>query len=158
MRIDFTAALAAALLCLSAATWAADAPPESPEEQRAIAEFRASLHPQHGDVAIMAASATLHLGERYYFLPAADAKRVLVRAWGNPADSVDDVLGMVFREGADFNDDNVWAAIVTYRDTGYISDGDAKSMDYDALLREGRAGEDEDNRERKSAGLPSVHL
>jgi len=98
------------------------------------------------------------LGERYYFLPATDAKKVLTEGWGNPADAVEDVLGMVFPEGTDFTSEGAWAAVVSYRDTGYISDSDAKSMDYDAMLRDGRAGEDEENRQRKAEGAPSVHL
>lgn len=46
--------------------------------------FLASLHPQTGDVRVPEAKAVLHLGDRYYFLPAADAKRVLTEVWGNP--------------------------------------------------------------------------
>ena len=162
MRIAPKAACAAAFYFLSTvAVFAAEQPPGAPDARAAaerVEAFKASLHPQHGDIAIAAATATLHLGDRYYFLPAADAKKVLTEAWGNPADLVQDVLGMVFPEGTDFTTDDGWAAVVSFRDTGYISDSDAKSMDYDALLRDMRAPEDEENQERKSAGLPSVHL
>ena len=159
MRIASKAALAAALLYFSmTAAWAADAAAPPADVERQIAEFKASLHPQHGDVAIAAAAATLHLGERYYFLPAADAKNVLVRAWGNPAEAVEGVLGMVFPEGADFTSDDAWAAVITYQDTGYILDANAKSVDYDSILRDRQSSEDEENRERKTQGFPSIHL
>lgn len=59
----------------------------SPEEQAMIKKISAimdSLHPQYGEVTIREAEAMLHLGKDYYFLPAAEAKRVIVEGWGNP--------------------------------------------------------------------------
>jgi uncharacterized membrane-anchored protein len=132
----------------------------TPEQQALIAKYGAlveSLHPQSGDVTVAAANATLHLGNQYYFLSAEDAKRVLVDGWGNPADAVTDVLGMVFPQGKTFVDDT-WGAVLTYSPDGYVSDGDAKSADYDEILRTSQSGEADENAERKSAGLPSVHL
>ena len=132
----------------------------TPEQQALIAKYRAlgeSLHPQRGDVAVAAANATLHLGNQYYFLPAADAKRVLVEGWGNPSDAVDGVLGMIFTEGTGFLDDT-WGAVLTYSPDGYVSDTDAKSANYDDVLRDAQSGEADENADRKAAGLPTVHL
>src|SRR6185503_11785604 len=132
----------------------------TPEQEALIAKYGAlakSLHPQSGDVTVAAANATLHLGNQYYFLPADDAKRVLVDGWGNPAEAVSDVLGMVFPEGKTFVDDT-WGAVLTYSPDGYVSDEDAKSADYDEILRAVQSGEADENAERKSAGLPAVHL
>jgi uncharacterized membrane-anchored protein len=119
--------------------------------------FLASLHPQTGDVRIPEAKAVLHLGERYYFLPAADAKRVLVDVWRNPPDAVTNVLGLVLEKDSDaFR--NVWGAVITYQDTGHVSDADAGSQDYDAVLAQMKEGDAADNEQRKAAGFPTLSL
>ncbi len=119
--------------------------------------FLRALAPQSGDVRLSEARAVLHLGERYYFLPAEDAKRVLTQIWGNHPDAVSDVLGMVMERGKTPFDD-AWGAVITYRDTGYVSDSDAASQDYDAVLQSLREGEAADNVQRKAAGLPTLNL
>jgi uncharacterized membrane-anchored protein len=82
---------------------------------------------------------------------------VLVEGWGNPAEAVTDVLGMVFPQGKTFVDDT-WGAVLTYSPEGYVTDDDAKSADYDEILRTSQSGEADENTERKSVGLPTVHL
>ncbi|HEY0621489.1 DUF2167 domain-containing protein [Sphingomonas sp.] len=119
--------------------------------------FLRSLRPVAGDVRIDAAKAVLHLGDRYYFLPAADAKRVLTEAWGNPPEAVSDVLGLVMEKGKSPLDD-AWGAVITYRDTGYVSDSDAASQDYEAVLQSMKDGEAEENAQRKAAGFPTLNL
>lgn len=116
-----------------------------------------SLKPQTGDVRIPEAKAVLHLGDRYYFLNAADTRRVLVDAWRNPPDSVSNVLGMVLEKDATIYN-NVWGAVVTYQDTGHVSDADAKEQDYAKVLSEMQTGEEEDNRRRTEAGYSTMKL
>jgi len=99
----------------------------------------------------------LHLGDRYYFLPAADARRVLTEAWGNPPQSVTGVLGMVLEKGKSPLDDT-WGAVITYDDTGYVSDADAASQDYDAVLQSMKEGEAQENEQRKAAGFATLNL
>src|SRR5262245_25983833 len=157
-RFTFLIALVLSTCLLGPANTAE--PSLTPEQDALVAKYRAlgeSLHPQRGDVAVATANATLHLGNQYYFLPAEDAKRVLVEGWGNPADSVSDVLGMVFPNGKSFIDDS-WGAVLTYSPDGYVSDDDAKSADYDDLLRSAQSGEADENAERKAVGVPTVHL
>ena len=79
-------------------------------------------------VAIPGAQARLNLGDVYYFLSAAEAKRVLNEGWGNPPDALGNVLGMVMPKGKTFTDET-WAAVVQYDDTGHIDDKDAASED-----------------------------
>ena len=121
---------------------------------RSIAE---RLHPQGGDIRIPSANAVLHLGEDYYFLPATEARLVLTDAWGNPAEATNNVLGMVFPAGKTFADDT-WGAVITFENSGYVSDADAQSTDYDALLEQMRDGEAEANAERSRLGYPAQHL
>jgi uncharacterized membrane-anchored protein len=131
------------------------APPTGPSPE--AVKFEASLHKQSGDVAVPGAKATLHLGDRYYFLPADEAKAVLTKVWGNPPESADGVLGLVLEKDATVFQ-NQWGAVITYEDSGYVSDKDATSEDYDKVLQSIRDGEDERNEARRKAGYPTIHL
>lgn len=125
---------------------------ELPEDVRAkVLKFEASLRPQSGTIQVPGAHASLKLGDSYYFLPAADAKRVLTEGWGNPPDSVTNVLGMVFPKGRT-SYDGAWGAVITYDDTGHISDEDAAEQDYDQVLADMKAGEEESNKAAREAG------
>ena len=116
-----------------------------------------SQHPQGGDIHVPGTDATLHLGSRYYFLKADEAKQVLV-AWGNPPDSAKGVLGMVFPAGATFLDRDTWTGVVTYDPAGYVNDEDADKANYQKLLDQAREGEDADNEQRKKDGFAGAHL
>jgi uncharacterized membrane-anchored protein len=116
-----------------------------------------SLHPQHGRIAIPAAKASLDLGEAYDFYGPEDAKNILVNLWGNPPESAANTLGLVMPAGASPLSDT-WGAVVTYEDTGYVSDEDAADTDYNDLLGQMREGESEANEQRKQAGYPAIHL
>lgn len=67
------------------------------------------------------------------------------------------MLGLVLEKGATVFQ-NPWGAVITYEDTGYVSDKDAKSEDYDSVLESIRDGEEERNEARKKAGYPAIHL
>ncbi|MFZ5747224.1 MAG: DUF2167 domain-containing protein [Pseudomonadota bacterium] len=136
------------------ATAAASAPGKWTPEMKA---FAAGLHPRTGDIELPAAKAVLHLGNDYFFLPAEDARRVLVEAWGNPPGAADGVLGMVFKQGTTVFD-AVWGAVLTYESTGHVSDDDAHSTDYDKLLADMQRGTEDRNAERTKAGYPAMHL
>ena len=156
------AMLAASLGAAQARAQDSAAPGSAPTaaEKAQIEKYKrilASLHPLHGDVAVPGAAATLHLGDAYYFLNAADAKRVLVEGWDNPPEAVDNTLGMVFPKDKTFVDDT-WGAVVTYQGDGYISDSDAKTADYSKLLQDMQSGEDDNNKARKDKGFEATHL
>lgn len=153
MKTCVTAVLAAGLMVAAPAAAEVQAQRIPPE----LAAFEAHLHKQTGDVAIPAAHAQLHLGNRYYFIPADEAKTILTKVWGNPPQSADGVLGIVFEKGRTIFD-NVWGAVVTYEDTGYVSDANAKSEDYDQVLDSIRKGESEENAKRKQGGFAQLHL
>lgn len=130
-------------------------------EQRARADqlqsILATQHPQTGVVKLEAARVTLNLGKAYYFLNAQEARKVIVDGWRNPPEVADGVLGLVFPAGKTFLDDT-WGAVVTYQDTGYVSDGDAKETDYSELLSQMQEGEDESNQQRTQQGYPTMNL
>jgi len=138
----------------------ADASSVSAKPQKIPPELLAlekGLHKQTGDVRIPEAKAVMHLGDRYYFLPANEAKDVLIRVWGNPPEAVSNVLGMVLEKNASIFD-NVWGAVITYQDTGHVPDTDAAEQDYNAVLTEMQSGDAADNERRKAAGYPAMNL
>ena len=118
----------------------------------------ARLRPQRGDVRIPGAEAVLHLGQNYYFLPPDEAKLVLTEAWGNPPSAVSGVLGMVLPQGKSFDDPDTWGAVITWEPSGYVSDDDAGSADYAAILQQIQAAEPAINARRRSEGYPAQHL
>ena len=94
--------------------------------------FLQSLHPQHGNIVLQGAPATISLGEKYVFYGPEDAKKILVEAWGNKPEAADGVIGMIAL--ADKNIYNSWGAAISYDPQGYVSDKDAKTQDYNKVL------------------------
>lgn len=153
-----------ALASLLTASWTGAQPqtpqPKTTEQQARVRQVTAlleGLHPVGGDVAIPSAKAVLRLGKDYEFIPADEAKRVLVEGWGNHPDASKGVLGLVFPAGKTFIDDT-WGAVISYEPTGYVTDEDAKSADYDALVTTIQSGEKELNAERGKQGYPAQHF
>lgn len=159
---------AGALMCAAVPQqlWAANPVPaqsaQSEEQMKAQRErqmnaIRQALHPQSGTIAVPGTKASFNLGGSYYFLPATDAKRVLTEAWGNPPESVGNVLGMIFPAGKQFDEDT-WGAVIEYEDTGHVSDKDAASEDYDKVLADMKSSEAEDNKQLKEQGYATSQL
>jgi uncharacterized membrane-anchored protein len=149
--------LALAGLCIAVPAAAQPAAADQKAREKQLVAILDSLHPVSGDVTMPEASAVLHLGKDYYYLPAAEARRVLVEGWGNPPETAEGVLGLVFPAGKTFLDD-VWGAVITYDPTGYVTDKDAASTDYDALIKEMKEGTEAVNEERTRQGYPAQHL
>lgn len=160
-----TKVMAAALALALPYSLAAAAPPAPTAEQKAqeaayrkaMTKLESSLTKHSGNISLEQAKAILTLGDRYYFVPAKDAGVVLEKMWGNPPSASDGVLGIVFEKGVNAYD-AVWGAVVTFEPSGYVSDADAQSQDYDAVLTEMRKGEDERNAERRKAGFAGMKL
>jgi uncharacterized membrane-anchored protein len=160
MKHVLALALAALGLVMAAPAAAQQDPAPSPKQQAQAQKMKAildSLHPVSGDVALPGANATLHLGKDFYYLPPDEARKVLVDGWGNPPRVAEGVLGIVFPAGKTFLDDT-WGAAITYEGSGYVTDKDAQTADYDALLKQLQSGEDEINAKRRKEGYPAQHL
>jgi uncharacterized membrane-anchored protein len=121
-----------------------------------IKAILASLHPVRGDVTIPEAQAQFHLGSRYIFLNAADARKVVTDVWKNPPEQAENVLGMILP--ADGNPVTSWGAVLTFNKSGYVSDSDANSTDYGQYIKQIQDGETDDNAQRKKAGYATTHL
>ncbi len=124
-------------------------------ENAALEQFEAQLKYQTGQVVLGDDLATVNLGEELRFLGPDDAEKVLV-AWGNPPGNK--VLGMLLPVNLSLFDQASWAVIVTYSEEGHVDDDDAKSLDYDALLKEMQESTQEANKERVAAGYSAVQL
>lgn len=153
MRAIKATALALAAV-LAASPVAGQDRQEIPKE---IADAVKSLHPQHGKVTLEQARATLDLGNAYDYYSPSDAKTILTTIWNNPPSAADGVLGLVMPAGKSPLSD-AWGAVITYEASGYVSDADAASVDYDAILTQLREGEAESNAQRKADGYPEMTL
>ena len=148
------AALAICFLVSGLHAQPAEVTPDAPED--AAARFLASLQFQRGTVSVEGADAVLALDTDFAYLGARDARRVLEELWGNPPDAT--VLGMVVPDAPRLDEAGSWAVVVTHSSDGYVSDEDAASIDYDALLAELREGTREENAFRRQEGYPTVEL
>lgn len=127
-----------------------------PREAAAIAALK-SLSPQHGTVTLPEAHAGLDLGKNYDFYNAADARKIIVDIWGNPAGAADGVLGVVMPAGKSPGSDS-WGAVITYDPSGYVADNDAKSADFNQILTDLKKNTEEANAERTKEGYPAMHI
>lgn len=96
--------------------------------------------------------AVLKLPRGYYFVPMPQAGRLL-QAYGNR--TTDTLRGMVWGPGGPDGD---WVGIVRYFKSGYIKDDDARDWNASELLDSLRSGTEENNKERRSRGLPEMEV
>ncbi|MEL6360730.1 MAG: DUF2167 domain-containing protein [Pseudomonadota bacterium] len=117
--------------------------------------FLAELSPVTGEIDLTIANATLNIPVTHYFLKAVDARKVLEDAWGNPPDET--VLGMIFPAGlSPFN--APWGATVQYNDDGYISDEDAGTIDYGAMMSDLKSSQVAENEWRTENGYEEIEM
>ncbi|MCC6511783.1 MAG: DUF2167 domain-containing protein [Pirellulaceae bacterium] len=114
------------------------------------------LKTQTGTINLPGGLAQLKLPPNLEYLDPAQTKRVVEELWGNPPG--DSYLGMIVRSARDVLSADGISAIITYDDSGYISDKDAAAIDYNELLSTMQAGEKEENEARQAQGFPNVHL
>lgn len=115
--------------------------------------------------------ATIKVPEGWGWLKAKDAQRFLVLC-GNPNDT--SVMGLLLsprqapttstvgaKKGAEQNPEDEaspFFVVVSYADSGHVTDEDAAGLDYGNLLRDMQSSMPEANRQRREMGLHSVNL
>ncbi|QRR03096.1 DUF2167 domain-containing protein [Dyadobacter sandarakinus] len=92
----------------------------------------------------------------YKFMTRPDAEYVIFDYWGNPRR--DDVLGMIVKDDYSIADPAAWAFVVSYENSGFVKDEDAEDIDYDEMMEEMQASEEEENTARTEAGYEPVHM
>ncbi len=157
--------LAACLLLAPIFTAAAQAPEEMTEEEIAAAmqayydgldQAYYEMPSLSGEVALDGAPITLSVPENFKLLSARDTRTVLEDFWGNPPD--DTVLGMLFPVGTTPMTEGSWGVVLTYEETGYVSDDEATSLDYADLLQRMQADTRAANRYRVDEGYEPIEL
>lgn len=117
-----------------------------------------SLTPITGNITLANDAATLNVPEEFYFLNSSDAKTVLTDVWGNPPESAQGVLGMLFPADYTPFDDGAWGVTIEYEQDGYVSDDDAADIDYDDMLADMQSGVRDASHQRVEQGYPSIEL
>lgn len=132
-----------------------DAAPLSAAETEAQNAFTAASQAlKAGPVDIpLAGQATLRLPAGYGFIPEAQAAN-LMTAMGNRVG--DSLQGLIVPANAE--DDGSWFVVVSYDESGYIKDDDARTWDADDLLNNIRSGTEESNSDRRSRGIPEIEV
>lgn len=113
---------------------------------------------QSGTVTVGSNLATVSLTPNFRYLAPDDAKTFLVELWGNPPEVADGALGLITPANVDPLSPDGWAIIVSYDDSGHVSDEDAAEIDYEQLLKDMQAATEENNEARRQAGYEAMHL
>ena len=145
-----TFAAAALAVTLATATIAA-------QDSLTPEEFESKLAYKTGTVQISGGMATIKLPGSFRYLDEQDSRKVLV-AWGNPPEAASDVLGMLVPSATSPLSEDGWAIVITYDDGGYVSDEDAKTLNFDKILSEMQEQTTETNKLREKEGFEPVML
>jgi uncharacterized membrane-anchored protein len=111
-----------------------------------------------GEIAIGENLARLSLTQNFSYLSPADTETFLTKAWGNPPDSVQETLGMILPADVDLLGADGWAIVVSYDESGHVSDEDANSIDYAQLLEDMQEATRAANDERTQQGFEPIEL
>ncbi len=113
----------------------------------------ATLQVHRGAQTMAQGEYTLQLGDGYYALTGDDARWVMETLWQNLPQP--ELQGLIFQTGTSPMDDS-WASTVYYFENGHISDDEAATMDYGAIIQSLKDSDADQNRQRREAGLPEI--
>ncbi len=134
----------------------ADTSSASTEENfQKILEKDKAIKYQTGNIHVNA-DVKLTVPAGYKFMNKQDAEFVVFDFWGNPRQ--DGLLGMVVKDGYSIVDQDAWAFVVTYENSGFVKDEDAEDIDYDEMMEELQSDEEDTNEERAKEGYPAIHI
>jgi uncharacterized membrane-anchored protein len=136
------------------------APAQTTAEDREAANEKivSGLHFRTGDIPIGSNLATIRLPANFRYLDSQDSTTVLTQLWGNPPKTAEGNLGMIVPSDADLLAPGSWVVVISYEEDGHIKDDDAKSINYDDLLKRMQKSVEEVNPEREKQGYPAMHL
>ena len=147
-----------AALTLASLFTAAQAQTGTEAREAANEKVVAGLHFRTGEIPLGSNLATIRLPANFRYLDRQDATTVLTRLWGNPPKTAEGNLGMIVPTKVDLLGADSWAVVITYEEDGHIKDDDAKSINYDDLLKRMQKSTEEVNPEREKQGYPAIHL
>lgn len=100
----------------------------------------------------LAGQAVLHLPAAEVFVPQPQADKLL-DSFGNPG-SDPEMLGLILPR----DPRATWAMPVRFHKSGFIKDDDARTWDATAMLRSLRMGTEDQNKDRRKAGMPALEV
>lgn len=131
---------------------------EMPEDYALqIDSIERSFTYQHDTIQLRNGIGKIIVPDGFKYLDAEQSERVLVDLWGNPQ-STDMTLGMILPEELGVMSDSGYVFNIQYDEIGYVEDGDADDIDYDALLVEMQGETEEANKERSEAGYEPISI
>ena len=101
---------------------------------------------QTGTVFLPECHARINVPDELQFLDKDQGQKLLVQYWGNSADKMDKLLGVMVPRSSQCFYQVGGAYVIKYDNCGYIKDNDAKSIDYDDLLNLIRKSIEEENK------------
>lgn len=123
-----------------------------------IDSVRSAQHYETGLIHLPGGKAEIKVPAGFKFLNKEQSISVLTKVWGNPPETAENALGMIFPENDDPFSDSSYAFIVKYEDIGYVKDDDAEKIDYDEMLKNLQQEEKETNEARVKAGYSTIHM
>lgn len=145
-------------------------PPDAPARREASREEQEARYRHHvlkvlegvryreGIQELPDGMANLHLPEGFRYLDPADSRKVVVDLWGNPPASAADLLGIIVPAGEHLAVSSSWAIVLSYAETGHVSDEQADEMDHDVILEQLMAGSRQSNEALEAAGFDTMAL
>jgi uncharacterized membrane-anchored protein len=150
------------LLCVTITANAAppgDSTIEYVEEYlKLVDSVNTALKYQTGKIELEGGHAALNVPEGFKYLNKEQSKYVITQLWGNPENSAEEMVGMIFPENSNPFNDSSYAFIVSYSAIGYVKDDDANKIDYDEMLKNLQKEEKAENTQRMKAGYDPVYM
>ncbi|MEQ1852498.1 MAG: DUF2167 domain-containing protein [Chthoniobacteraceae bacterium] len=148
------------LLCAAIGFVHADDKKPTPEQiaglQRVMKTI-GELQYQSGEVSLLGGKAKIKLTDDFRYMDPASARKVLVDIWGNPPE-VGSTDGMIVPKGINFLDSDGWAAVLNWKDEGYVKDSDFESIDFNKMLQDLKEQSAESSKERVRRGFGKMEL
>ena len=157
MKSIIAAIAIAAALFLPARADEKQPTPQQMAAYQKILKTIGELQYQSGEISLVGGKAKIKLSDDFRFLDPANARKVLVDVWNNPPEA-GSVTGMIVPKGVNFLDENGWAAIIQWKDEGYVKDSDFEGTDFNKMLSQLKEQSAEANKERVSRGFPPMEL
>jgi uncharacterized membrane-anchored protein len=115
----------------------------------------ASLNWQEGRMFLLKNKVQLRITSNFMYLASDQAKSVLKRL-GNQ--NVDHVLGLIAKKAEPNDDSGSWFIVVSYENTGHISDEEASTLNYEKLLADIQQELAKQNETRQKEGIETVEF
>jgi uncharacterized membrane-anchored protein len=114
----------------------------------------------HSDTTLLLGDglAELTVPDGYRYIDGQGTYTVLVDLWGNPPESAEGSMGMLFPSDVSPNDEDSYGIDLYFTEEGYIEDDDAADIDYDELLESMQDDTETNNEYRIENGYEPITL